>query len=290
MSSKGAIAAFVLPALILFIGIYFVPIVWSSIYSVMNGMEIGKSEFAGFAHYIKMLHSRDFHNSFWVSLRYVIFVSGGQMLFGLLVAFLIFFAIKKYGSVVRTIVFYPIILPVLAVAIMFMRMLDIVPQYGALNALLRALRLGSWVRPWLGQENTAFIWLVIMDVWRAVGYYAIIFYSGLVDIPKDLIEAARIDGCQSFPLVTKIIVPLLRPILLACLTLSLTGTLKVFDSPFTLTSGGPGTATQTLGVYMYKAAFLHGEYNYGSTLAMFMLFECMVVTYILNKINRKSVD
>ena len=97
-----------------------------------------------------------------------------------------------------------------------------------------------------------------------MGFYAVLLYAGLLDIPEEVIESARLDGANGFKLVRHIVVPLSLPILLSSIIFSLNATLKVFDSLLALNSGGPGTSTAPLTLYMYRTAFEYAEYGYGS--------------------------
>ena len=144
------------------------------------------------------------------------------------------------------------------------------------------------IQPWLGQTTTALWSVCVADIWKAVGLYALIFYGGLVEIPEETIESARLDGASGIRLVRYIILPLVKPVIITGLVLSLTGTIKVFDSVLALTAGGPGTSTQMVSMYMYDTAFKYGQYGYGSTIAIFILIECLLATVIVNQFSKKD--
>ena len=120
-----------------------------------------------------------------------------------------------------------------------------------------------------------------MDIWVSVGFYAVIFYGGLIDIPDDIIEAAKVDGCSSWQMFKNIIFPLLRPITITCLVFAFAGTVKVFESAISLTNGGPGSATTTLSMYMYNVAFEYRNYGYGSAIAIVIFLICIIGTRII---------
>ncbi len=147
----------------------------------------------------------------------------------------------------------------------------------------------AWVQPWLGQGSTAFWVLITMDIWRSMGFYAVLLYAGLVDIPYELIEAARIDGASAVRLVRAVLLPLMAPILFSALIFSINGTLKVFDSVLALTNGGPGQATTPLTLYMFNTAFSYGEYGYGSTIATSLAILSLFVTLLIFRLSRRDV-
>jgi raffinose/stachyose/melibiose transport system permease protein len=287
LRNKKAILLFVLPALLIYLFSVFIPIVWSAIYSLFKGMPGISFDFVGPVNYLKMWSDKLFLTSFWVTLRYVLFVVAGQVGFGFLLSLMFAFAIKKYTTLVRTIVFFPVVLPVVAVGQLFNKLVEITPHHGLLNSLLNLLHLDFLIQPWLGQGVTALGVLCVMDIWTAMGFYAVIFYAALVNIPREILEAARIDGAKGFNLVRRIIIPQLYPIILTCLIFSLTGTLKVFESALSLTRGGPGIATKTLSMYMYDTSFLYSQYGYGSAIAVFILIECLLITLILQRLFAK---
>src|SRR5262249_2572499 len=160
----------------------------------------------------------------------------GQVAFGLGLALLYAFYLKRSSPLVRTLVFFPVVMPTVAIAQLFVKLFEIAPQYGPVNAFFHAIGATSHVQNWLGQGSTALLVLVIMDIWRAMGFYAVLLYAGLVDIPDDLLEAGRIDGASGVRLVRHIVLPLLGPILFSSLIFSINGTLKVFDSVLALTN------------------------------------------------------
>jgi raffinose/stachyose/melibiose transport system permease protein len=288
LKDKRAIIVFVLPALLIYLFSVFIPIIWSGYYSFFKGMPGLSFDFVGIANYMKMWSDELFINSFRITLKYVLIVVGGQVGFGFLLSLMFVFAIKKYTTLVRTMVFFPVVLPVVAVGQLFSKLVEIVPHYGLVNGLLDLLHLDFLIQPWLGKGATALGVLCIMDIWTAMGFYAVIFYAALVNIPGEILEAARIDGARGFTLVWRIILPQLHPIILSCLIFSFTGTLKVFESALSLTRGGPGIATKTLSMYMYDVSFLYGQYGYGSAVAVFILIECLLVSLVLQQWFRKT--
>ena len=282
LRNRKAIAVFVLPAALVYLFSVFVPIAWSVVYSLYAGMPGLSFKFTGLLNYAKMWTDRLFLGAFWMNLEYVAIVVTGQVGLGLLLSLLFMFGIRTYKTTVRTLVFFPVVLPVVAVGQLFNKIFEITPTNGLFNSLLVLLGLKGWVQPWLGQNTTAFLALCAMDTWTAMGFYAIIFYAALMDVPQEIVEAARIDGAGGPRLLREILLPALRPITVTCLVFSFTGTLKVFESAMALTRGGPGTATKTLSMYMYDTSFLYSQYGYGSAIAVFIFIECILISGILN--------
>ena len=287
LRDKKAIAFFVLPAFLLFACFVFVPIVWAVVYSFYEGIPGTPLTFVGIANYIAMWKNAEFLGAFVMNLKYVAVVFVGQVGFGLLIASLLFFAIRRFRTTARTLVFLPVILPVVAVGQLFQKIFEITPQYGLVNALLHAVQLETWVQPWLGQSLSAFAVLCFMDIWTGMGFHSLILYGGLIDIPGEILEAGRIDGASMPKLYWHIVLPSIRPVIVTCMVFSLSGTLKLFESSMALTGGGPGTATTSLSMVMYNEAFTFGHYGYGSAIAIFILAECLFFTSVVRFLNAR---
>ena len=175
----------------------------------------------------------------------------------------------------------------MAVAILFQKLFQSAPSDGVVNNLLTEVGLGRV--DWLGTGTTAFVVIIVMDVWRSMGFYGVLIFSGLLDIPEEILESARIDGARRWKLFRHIILPLSLPILTASIIFSINGTIKVFDSVYALTLGGPGTSTTPLTLYMYAEAFQYSDYGYGSTIALLLTVMCLVVTIFIFRSSRRDI-
>ncbi|WP_147803275.1 carbohydrate ABC transporter permease [Alkalicoccus halolimnae] len=288
LGDKKAIFIFIAPAFLIYLLILLVPIVWSIVYTFFSGSPLSGFEFTGISNYIQMFRDGEFYNSLWITIGFTVIVTSGQVLLGLLLALLYAFYIKKGSFIIRTLIFFPVVLPTVAIAQLFSKLFEIAPQLGLVNSLFDVLQLEAMIQPWLGQTSTAFWILCLMEIWKAMGFYAIILYTGLMDVPEDIIEAARMDGAHGLKLAQFIVVPLMKPILISAIIFSLNGTLKVFEQVVALTGGGPGNSTMTLSVLMYDNAFTYGNYGYGSTLAVFLLIISFIVSYVVYRYSWKD--
>lgn len=288
LNNKKAIALFTLPALILYIAIVFVPIAWSLVYSFYEGIPGLGLKFVGITNYLKLFTDHDFIKSVLLNLKYVAIVVTGQVTIGMLISFLYAFSLTSYTTLIRTIIFFPVVLPTVATSQLFAKIFQVTPHYGLLNELLHKIGLDNLIAGWLGDPTLAFWAVCIVDIWKAIGLYALLFYGAIINISKDVLEAADLDGASGFNLIIKIVLPLIKPMTITCLVLSLTGTLKVFDSVVALTNGGPGNSTQMTSMYMYNTTFVNGEFGYGTTMAIFILLECLVAMLILNRFSKEK--
>lgn len=142
---------------------------------------------------------------------------------------------------------------------------------GLINGVLDAVGLGSWGNVWLADPKTALLAIATVNVWMFAGYSAAIFLAGYANMPSDLLEAAEIDGAEGFRRFRYIEWPLLAPALTVNVTLSLIGSLKVFEFPLVLTNGGPANATQTLTMLIYNNVFGGQDFALGLAIAVVLL-------------------
>ena len=288
LRDRRAILVFVGPALVAYTLILLGPVIWSLGYTFFSGNAIEGFKYVGLANVTHLFHDSQFRSALEFTLKYAAVVTIGEVGCGLLLSLLYVFYLQRGSTIVRTLVFFPIVIPTVAVAQMFAKLFAIVPQYGVVNSIFHAIGLQSQVKDWLGLNSGAFIVLVLMDVWRSMGFYAVLLYAGLVDIPEDQIESARLDGASGVRLVRYIILPALSPVLFSALIFALTGTLKVFDSVLALTNGGPGQATTPLTLYMFNTAFTAGQYGYASAIATALAIMCLLITLMLFGFARKD--
>ena len=276
-------------ALLIYSLIVLVPVVWSLAYTLFEGNVLSGFQFVGFHNFAVLVSDASFWQALAFTLKYAVVVTLGQVVIGLLLSLMYVFYLGKASGLVRTLIFFPVILPAVAIAQLFSKIFEIAPQYGLVNSLLQAVHANGLIQPWLGQGGSAFWVIVIMDIWTSMGFYAVLLFAGLVDIPGDILESARIDGASGWRLVRYVVLPLLTPILFSSLIFSINGTLKVFASIVALTNGGPGQETTPLTLYMFNTAFSNGQYGYGSTIATALAIMSLLVTLLIFSSARRDV-
>lgn len=275
------------PALLVYSAITLLPIAWSIVLSFFGGGLISGFEFNGIDNYVTFFSDPKAGEAVWFTIRYAIAVTAGQIVTGYALALVYIFYLRRASAFVRTIFFFPVLLPTVAVALLFQQMFQLAPTTGPVNALVQAL--GGTGADFLGNPTGAFWVIILMDVWRGMGFFAVILYAGLLDIPDDILEAARIDGAGTWGLIRRIVLPLSLPILLSSIIFSISGNLKVFDSVVALTSGGPGTTTTPLTLYMFTTSFNYGNYGYGSTIAVMLGILCLLFTVLIFRATRRDL-
>ncbi|MGA5115072.1 carbohydrate ABC transporter permease [Streptomyces pseudogriseolus] len=287
LGDRRAIAILLGPALLVYSLIMLVPMVWSLGYSFTKGNTINGFTGNGVANFSRLLDDPAVHDALWFTLKYALVVTAGQVVAGYLLALLYVFFLKRASALVRTLVFFPVVLPTVAVGLLFQKFFQVAPQTGPVNSLLNAVGIDSV--DFFGSAGSAFWVLIAMDIWRSMGFYAVLLFAGLVDIPDEVLESARLDGATGLRLVRHIVLPLSLPVLMSSLIFSINGTLKVFDSIVALTHGGPGTGTTPLTLYMFQTSFTYSDYGYGSTIALLLTVVCLLVSLVVYRVSRRDL-
>ncbi|MFF2910954.1 MULTISPECIES: carbohydrate ABC transporter permease [Bacillales] len=287
LSDKKAIALLIAPGLFLFAFMICIPIFMSAYYGSTDWGGIGKYNFIGLDNYREIL----FHDKvFWTSLGNALLLTAATVFlqhpFAILLAIFLTHA-GKYEKVFRTIFFIPAVISIVVTAKLWSSIFH--PNYGLLNKLLDGIGLEALKHDWLGDPNTAIWCIIIVVMWQGFGYALLLYYSGLQGIPSDLSEAAKIDGANNFTLYTRIIIPLLSPMMRVAIIIAVTTCLKQMETVFLMTNGGPANSTQFLGNYLYKTAFSSSLYGYGNAISILFIIFCLVLTVVLNKVLKKDI-
>ena len=288
--SKTTIALFVLPCLLLYICLVFVPIVVSAYSGLLDWNGIGESTFIGLENF-KTLFFND--SVFWPSVRrtllFAVF-SMAEIPIALFVAILLNRFVKRPNFLVSS-YFLPVILSVVIVGQLWKTIYNPASMGGMLNGLLIAVGLPEWTRSWLTDPSIAMYSLYFVALWQYLGYHTLIQFTGIQAIPADLYEAARIDGAEGLKADWHITFPMNLPIFKISIVLAFIGSLQAFDMVMVMTAGGPAHATDVISTHMYNMSFLSMKYGYGSAIAIFLVCICLIATviinFIFNRLDRK---
>ena len=256
---------FAAPALLFFAFVVLVPSARGLYYAFTDWDGLDPSlKFVGLDNFAEMARDPDARQAIWHTLLIAVAITVIQNGIGLLLALGVNSIIKS-RNVLRVLLFAPAVVTPIVTAYLWRNLLG--PD-GAVNSLLGAVGLAAWQRDWLGDPQLALWSIVGVIVWQFAGYSMVIFVAGLQSIPREIYEAAAMDGSgpvHRFWYVTR---PLLAPAFTINLMLSIIGGIKLFDQVFALTGGGPGHATDTLSTLIYKDAFTLGEFGYSIALAV----------------------
>lgn len=239
-----------------------------------------KSNFVGIQNYIDMFKNPDL----WLSLKNnaVYFVIHLLMIFVELAFAVLLTSKLRAAKFYKTMVFMPYIINGVAIAYAFSYFFS--PINGAFDAILTGLNLEGWIRSWLSDPKIVNYVLAFVSLWRFSGYHIILFMAALQSLPKDVEEAARVDGANTWQLFKYVQIPSIMLMVDFVLFDNIRGALQVFDIPFVMTAGGPGYASSTFTLYTIKTAFTFSDFGLASTMAMAIMFMIIVIYIIQNKV------
>jgi len=278
--SKFIIGSLIIPLLLL-IGFVMIPAfdLLRMSFTDWDGYSL-KSNFVGIQNYIDMFKNPDL----WLSLKNnaVYFVIHLLMIFVELAFAVLLTSKLRAAKFYKTMVFMPYIINGVAIAYAFSYFFS--PINGAFDAILTGLNLEGWIRSWLSDPKIVNYVLAFVSLWRFSGYHIILFMAALQSLPKDVEEAARVDGANTWQLFKYVQIPSIMLMVDFVLFDNIRGALQVFDIPFVMTAGGPGYASSTFTLYTIKTAFTFSDFGLASTMAMAIMFMIIVIYIIQNKV------
>ncbi len=271
---------FILPASIGLVAFFIVPTVRGFYLSFTEYSILGSPTWIGLENYQHLIKDPLFHNAFWVTLQYVLINIILQTIIALGLALLMHNVAKS--TFIRGTLLMPYLMANVIAALLWFWLLDY--QIGIVNYFIDAIGLPKVA--FFGSETWAIPTQALINTWRHMGYTALLIFAGLQSIPSTVYEAAAIDGAKPFQTLTRVTLPLLRPVLALVLVLTVTGSFQVFDTVAVTTQGGPVNASRVMQFYIYQKAFNEQEFGYGSALAMVLFVILGIVAFLQMKFLR----
>ncbi len=279
MSNKWIIALYVLPGFMFLAVLVYIPIVLTGYYGLMEWHGLGEMKFIGLGNYIKLIKDEMFWKSAYHSFLLALF--SALSLIGYLLVALILAGRIKGADLFRKIYLIPMLLSSVAIAQLWLKIYH--PTNGVLNLLLVAI--GVEQPPtWLADPKIVLYAVFLAILWQYAGFYILIYYAALKNVPSALEEAARIDGAGPWQVAWKIKLPLISGVIKVTVVLAIVGSLKYFDLIYVMTGGGPNGASEVMASYMYRHAFKSFDFGYSSAIGFFLLLICLVVTWLIRKL------
>jgi ABC-type sugar transport system permease subunit len=239
---------------------------------------LGTTEFVGLRNYINIFTNPVALKSIKNTFIWVVFQITVPVFLGLFIAIIV--DGKKGETIFKSIFFAPFALSGVIVGFIWVIMYD--PDYGVINNILRQLALGNLAVAWLGTPSINTVMMNIAYMWSTIGFPVVIFSAGLRSIPKDIINAAKIDGASGWHLFRHVTFPLLTPFTIVVFAMTILNSLKIFDLVFIMTSGGPFRSSETLAFTMYYEAFTLRSYSRGAAMGtvLFLIVTIITVVYL----------
>ncbi len=271
---------FLLPIVVMLTVFMFYPIVKSVVMSFTNWSGMTDDwEWVGLNNYIRIFTNMpEYWRAMKVNVIYALIATAVQLTLGFLLAVLVINMRPRWQSFYKIALYLPVIIPAAAISVMWRYIYT--PEYGLINQFLRAIGLEELCRAWTADPDTALGAVIVTNTWRYAGFTMVLYYVAMLDIPKDVLESAQIDGAKRWHLIRYFYLPLTRGTTEINLILTITGCLRAFDIFYLLTSGGPGTSTKVVSMWIMETAFQ--SYKYGRALAMsIVLFVIVVFTMVI---------
>ncbi|MFJ1977900.1 carbohydrate ABC transporter permease [Streptomyces albogriseolus] len=277
---------FVAPAVVFMLLFFGYPLVRNVVMSFQHYTPTtfftGEAPFNGADNWSSVFQDALFGKALWHTL---VFTAGsllGQFCIGLALA--VFFNRRfPLGGVLRSLILLPWLVPMVVSGIVWRRILD--QDTGVLNTFLDTLGLGGHT-PWLTSPDMALLSVILVNVWIGIPFNMVILYGGLQEIPKELYEAASLDGASAWRAFRSVTLPLLKPVITVVLVLGFMSTVKILDLILALTDGGPADATQTLGTLTYQNSFVELDFGAGAVVGNVLILISAVFAVFYLRANR----
>jgi multiple sugar transport system permease protein len=261
------------------------PIIASFVLSFFNYSIIQPSQWVGLANYRALLHDSNAQHAFLVTIVLTIGIAVAQVVVGLALAVAVQRRVNWARPIFRAAFFVPLLVSGASISIVMSYIFD--SQFGVLNYYLGLIGLPHVA--WLSSTWGAIFTIMIVVTWQQLGFSFIVFSAALGSVPRELTEAARVDGAGGWHVFRKITVPMISPSILFTVTVGVINQLQLFDQPYVLTKGGPGNATQTVVLDVYEQAFQNLRFGYGSALSVVLFIVVLIATFLQFRISRKWV-
>jgi raffinose/stachyose/melibiose transport system permease protein len=265
--------AFLLPTIALYFLFFLYPMLTSVVYGFTDWNGLDQRNFIGWDNFANAFKDKDFRISIVNNVYFILFSVFVQIpliiLFSLLIS-----GIKRFQGFYKTTVFLPSILSTAVIGILWRYMYD--PDVGLINNLLKIFG----VEPiyWLAETNTAMWSILITNAWQWMGFYIVLILAAILAIPREIDEAALMDGASGAQRAWYLTVPLIRPVINVVIMLSIAGALRVVDIVLVMTNGGPAGSTDVMASYMVNKAIRYGDYGYGTALSIIIFVIALLLT------------
>ncbi len=282
----GSVAVLVTPAVTVILFAIVAPITFSAYLSLTSWSGFGAVRFIGLANFQKILF-RDpvFWRSLLNALLLAVVTLGVQNPVAFFVAALLTRIPQKRSRPFRTVFFIPAVLSLVVVTKLWVSIFS--PSYGLLNKALVGIGLKLLTTSWLTNVHTALWSVIFIVIWQGFGWALLFYFSGLMTVPRELEEAAQIDGASGLSLYGRIVIPYLLPVIQAVAVIGIISCLKQMEIVYLSTNGAPGDTTQFIANYVYLKAFTYSEYGYGNALSVVFVIIAVALTAVTQRSTRR---
>jgi len=284
-NNRGTVILFILPGLLLYAYLVLYPIAQSAVLSLFKWDTLASKRFVGFDNYVSVFSSSLFWKSLNNSLVFMVATTVLQVIIGFFLGYLVYLQLKGF-RLFKTMFFIPAVLPSVAVGFIWSYIYS--PSMGLLKPLMTALGLKAYYIPPLSDPTLALLAIIIAQTWNSCGIQVILFNSGFMNMPAEVIESATLDGASGLKMIWHMIIPLSWDIIKMVIILQLIGALRAFDLVYVMTGGGPNHATELLAMHLFVNAFQNFNLGYGNVIAMVIFIMALLITITMRKLMERD--
>jgi len=275
--------SFILPNFVGFGLLTLIPVIALFYFSLTEWNVFGGAEFVGLDNFTRMIGDPSYHTALLNTIYYSGIHIPATLVASMCLALLLNRKLRGVGFF-RTVAFFPYITSIVAVAVVWNMLFS--PEYGPINQFLTFLGVDN-PPGWSTSADWSMPAVIIVGIWRDMGYYMLLLLAGLQTVPAELYEAARVDGANAWGRFWNVTLPCLRPTMFFVVVILTINSLKVFDLILVMTDGGPGQSTLVLSQLIYDKGFEENQFGYASAVAVTLFFLCILVTIFQFLWNRR---
>ncbi|HBE77169.1 MAG TPA: sugar ABC transporter permease [Firmicutes bacterium] len=267
---------FIGPTILGLVAIILIPLLYSLVisFSDYNFIHPVISSFVGFQNFLKAFSDQYFWNSLWVTIEFVVVVVGLELLLGFMIAMLLNRDIKLKG-LYYAILTIPMVMSPIAVSLIWKMLLH--QELGIVNYVLSSFGIGSV--NWLGSTHGTLLTLILVDIWHQISFMILVLLAGLVSLPLEPYQAAKIDGANALQILFKITIPLMKPVIATVVLIRTIMAFRTYDLVYIMTKGGPGVSTDVLSYFIYKKTFMSLDLAQASAISWVLLLLVLLVVF-----------
>ncbi|OPA76065.1 sugar ABC transporter permease [Paenibacillus selenitireducens] len=275
---------FVVPALVMYATFYILPLLNSLQYSVTSWNGINEPVYNGFDNFAKALSDEQF----WIALKnniyFVLFSVFIQVPVIVIISILVS-GVRRLLEFYKVTVYLPSILSTAAVAVIWQFVYQ--PDAGLMNQILKVLGLESLTRLWLGDPDTSMLAILVTNAWQWTGFYIVLVLAAIFAVPREILEAGTMDGAVGWRKAWLLTIPLIRPVIIVVMLLSITGAMKALDIVLIMTNGGPFGSSEVMATYMYKQAYSYSDFGYANAISIIICVFTAIISLIFHLLTRR---